>query len=400
MDLDQLIRDADPSRDLSIPIPDSSQITRQDLVVTKRRRRRPRLPPAPRTASGLVMAGSVLVVVAVVAVVFMVSGHREALTQSHPVPSSLPPDTSQLAILQRPQTAQDRTLLAVVRRAARLGRVSKPATQSALTGIVRSSMRYAQTLPDGREVFLARVRIPKVSQPSLRFLIVAPDGSWRHGQPIIAPSFGLPDNRIARIEALQGGGCITNNGPNGSGRGLTESSIEPNGVSRVHWQFASQGQGQNNNSKPLILDIPVRGNTAVATAPGLTGCEQPSAITLYNRDGQVIGSRGVRATSSTSQSPSTAQSRVTPAGVKRAILGQQSSPRATTASCRTPTASERAQASIGGADSVFFSCSITRAGRQARFYVQVIRSTGSFIAEQEHNHQAQISGCCVSRQPS
>lgn len=293
MDLDQLIRDADPSRDLSIPVPDSSPITQQEFVMPKRRRgRRRRMLTASQSASGLAVAGSVLVVIAVVAVVLTVSGQRGPLTQSHPVPSSRPPSTSQLAILQRPQTARDRTLLAVVRRAARLGGVSQPATQSALSGIVQSSMRYAQTLPDGREVFLARIHIPKVGQPLLRLLIVAPDGSWRHGQPIIAPSFGLPDNRIARIEALQGGGCITNNSPNGSGRGLTESSIEPNGVGRVRWQFASHGPGQNTN-KPLVLDISVRGNTAIATVPGFTACQPPSAITLYSQDGQIIGSRGL-----------------------------------------------------------------------------------------------------------
>ena len=294
MDLDELIRDADPSRDLSIPIPDSSQITRDELAMTEHRRgRRRRTPVASRTASGLALTGSVLVVIAVVAVVLAVSGPRGAPTQIHPVPSARARNTSELAVLQRPQTARDRTLPAVVRRAARLGGVNRPATQSALSGIVPSSMRYAQTLPDGRDVFLARVHIPKVRQPGLRLLIVAPDGSWRHGQPIVAPSFGLPDNRIARIEALRGGGCSTNKNPSGSGRGLTDWSIEPNGVARVRWQFASQDHGQPD--KPLTLEVPVRGNTAVATVPGFTGCEQPRAITLYNRDGQIIGSERVPA---------------------------------------------------------------------------------------------------------
>ena len=250
-----------------------------------------------------------LVVIAVVAVVLAVSGHRGASPQSHPVPSARAQNRSELAVLQRPQTG-DRTLPAIVRRAARLGGVNKPATQSALSYIVPSSMRYAQTLPDGRDVFLARVHIPKVRQPALRLLIVAPDGSWRHGQPIVAPSFGLPDNRIARIEALHGGGCSTNNNPSGSGPGLTDWSIEPNGVARVRWQFASQHQGQPD--KPLTLEVPVRGNTAVATVPGLTGCEQPSAITLYNRDGQIIGSRGVPANLNRSQ-PNAATTQPIPA---------------------------------------------------------------------------------------
>jgi hypothetical protein len=295
MNLDQLIRDADPSRDLSIPVPDSTQIMRDEFaMIDHRRGRRRRIPVASRTASGLALAGSVFVVIAVVAAVLAVSGHRGASTQSHPVPSSRPRNTSELAVLQRPQTARDQTLPAVVRRAARLGGVNKPATQSALSGIVPSSMRYTQTLPDGREVFLARVHIPKVHQPVLRLLIVAPDGSWRHGQPIVDTSFGLPDNRIARIEALHGGGCSTNN-PSGSGRGLTDWSIEPNGVARVRWVFLGKtAQGQS-HSKPLTLQVPVRGNVAVATVPGFKWCKLPSAITLYNQDGQIVGSGGVRA---------------------------------------------------------------------------------------------------------
>ena len=292
MDLDQLVRDADPARDLRIPVPDPAQITRGDLATRDRRGWWRRVPVGSRTVGGLGVAGSVLVVIAVVAVVLTVNGHRGVSTESRPVPSAQPASGSELAVLQRPQMARDRTLPAVVRRAARLGRVNKPAAQSALSGIVPSSMRYAQTLPDGREVFLARVHIRNVRQPVLRLLIVAPNGSWRHGQPIVAPSFGLPDDRIARIQALHGGGCSANNPASGSGRGLTDWSIEPNGVARVRWQFASQDQGQP-GSKPLTLDVPVRGNTAVATVPGFTGCEQPSAITLYNQNGQIIGSGGV-----------------------------------------------------------------------------------------------------------
>jgi hypothetical protein len=125
------------------------------------------------------------------------------------------------------------------------------------------------------------------------------------------------------------------------------------------------------------------------------------ALTAGSRrqTGASSSSTAASPTSSTSQSQSPAEARVTPGGVERAILGQQSTPRPTAASCRAPTASEQAQASIGGAKSVFFSCSITRAGKPARFYVQVIRSTGSFIAEQDHQHQDQIFGCCVARPP-
>ena len=177
---------------------------------------------------------------------------------------------------------------AVVRRAGRLGGLPKRAIDE-LSGIIPSSMRYTQTLPDGREVFLALAHGSNVRQPMLRLLIVAADGSWRDGQPIVGVGMGLPDNRIALREALRGGGCSTNMTNSGSGHGLTEWNIEPNGVARVRWQFAGQTQPV---TKPLTLDVPVRGNTAVATVPHFANCEQKSAVTLYNHDGQIIASHG------------------------------------------------------------------------------------------------------------
>lgn len=101
-------------------------------------------------------------------------------------------------------------------------------------------------------------------------------------------------------------------------------------------------------------------------------------------------------TSSTPQTGSTTEARITAGSVERAILRQKNPPRPTAASCRAPTPSERATATIGGADSVFFSCKITLDGQSARFYVQVL-SNGSFIAERERRGQEQIFGCCVAR---
>ncbi len=67
-------------------------------------------------------------------------------------------------------------------------------------------------------------------------------------------------------------------------------------------------------------------------------------------------------TSSTSQPRSTTNAGVTAGSVERAILRQKNPPGLTAASCRAPAASERARATIGGADSVCFSCKITLAG--------------------------------------
>jgi hypothetical protein len=101
-------------------------------------------------------------------------------------------------------------------------------------------------------------------------------------------------------------------------------------------------------------------------------------------------------TSHSSPPGSTTKAGVTAGNVEQAILRQRIPPRPTAASCRVPTPGERAAATIGGADSVFFSCQITLEGQSARYYVQVL-SNGSFIAERERRGQEQIFGCCVAR---
>ena len=60
---------------------------------------------------------------------------------------------SQFAMFARPQTAKDRSLPAVARRAIRLGGLG-PGFQDVLNGVIPSLTRYTQTLPDGREVFV------------------------------------------------------------------------------------------------------------------------------------------------------------------------------------------------------------------------------------------------------
>jgi hypothetical protein len=100
--------------------------------------------------------------------------------------------------------------------------------------------------------------------------------------------------------------------------------------------------------------------------------------------------------SATTARPTTSAN--TAGNVELALLHQKSPPRPTAASCRAPTANERARATIGGADSMFFSCGITLNGQPARLYVQVL-SNGSFIAENERHDQQQIFGCCVAHTP-
>ena len=123
----------------------------------RQRRTRPAAETAvPPTAGRLALGASVLIVIVVVALVLAAGGqHGASTTAEHGChrPYDVP-GSATLAVLQRPQTAKDRTLPAVVRRAGRLGGLPKRAIDE-LSGIIPSSMRYSQTLPDGREVFLA-----------------------------------------------------------------------------------------------------------------------------------------------------------------------------------------------------------------------------------------------------
>lgn len=159
--------------------------------------------------------------------------------------------------------------------------------------------------------------------------------------------------------------------------------------------------GPRPSSRRRRLSLPAAGSVVALAGAVIAVLVVAIALTAGSRrhPGPSSSSPAGSPTSSTSQSLSTAKATATPGSVERAILGQRTSPRATAALCRAPTASEQAQASIGGAKSVFFSCSITLDGKPARFYVQVILATGSFIAEKEHHHQDQIFGCCVARRP-
>lgn len=253
-----------------------------------RARRGPRFARWTRAVGAFPVLASVVVVIAVIATVLAVGGRNRSATLSQPatVPA-VGQNTSDLGVLRRAQTARDRTLPAVVRRAARLGGLNLRTVESFLRGAVATSLRYAQTLPDGREVFLTRVRGPHVHQPLLGLWIIAPDGSRRHGQPILHATFGLPDNRIARIQARSGPSCSVDMYRTGVPNGATVWSIVPNGVARVRWQFPREDD-QGHLHSAFTLDVPVHGNTAVATIPELAVCEQASVITLYGGDGRII----------------------------------------------------------------------------------------------------------------
>ena len=66
----------------------------------------------------------------------------------------------------------------------------------------------------------------------------------------------------------------------------------PNNVTRVRWQFPRQDHYGYVYKAPLTLNIAVHGNYAIATIPGRAPCDEPSVITLYGRDGNVIAHKG------------------------------------------------------------------------------------------------------------
>ena len=254
----------------------------------RRARRTPDRARWRRASRAIPIVASLVVVVAVAAVVLSVRGRDETSTPSHAAaPRARDQHPSGLAVLERAQTAKDRTMPAVVRRAVRLGALNSRTVMSFLRDAIAISMRYAQTLPDGREVFLTRVHDPQVHQPLLGLWIIAPDGSWQQGQPVLNATVGLPDNRIARIQAAYGPSCSVNIDRSGVPTGVTDWSIVPDGVVRVRWRFSREDL-QGHTYQPLTLDVPVRGNTAVATIPGRATCDNASVTTLYASGGRVI----------------------------------------------------------------------------------------------------------------
>ncbi|MGH8301090.1 MAG: hypothetical protein ACRET5_06440 [Steroidobacteraceae bacterium] len=200
---------------------------------------------------------------------------------------------SQFAVFARPQTAKDRSLPALARRAIRLGGLGT-GFQSALNGVIPSLTRYTQTLPDGREVFLTVYNPQDAVPPGARHhplpattlivgpVIVQPDGKWTNGQPLSNPRGG-ESARAAFIIARTGNGAC----------GLdTYTVIAPNQVARIRWQFGRQDRAGYVFNAPLTVNMTAHGNIAVATIPQRTSCDRPAAVTLYGHDGQVLSHTG------------------------------------------------------------------------------------------------------------
>lgn len=250
---------------------------------------------------GLPVMVSVLVAVAVAAVLISTAGHSRTVgpTRDRTTARSIARlAASQFAVFGRPQTTKDRSLPMVLRRAVKLGGLG-PGFQSILDGAIPSLTRYTQTLPDGREVFLAVYypsdflsRAPKVIDENLakskdksvllRFIIVQPNGKWTDGQPVMDPG-GSYLAAYAYLEARTGGqGC----------GGTTYFNLVPNQVARIRWQLPRQDRYGYVYKAALTINIPVHGNTAIATIPTRAPCDRPSVVTLYGHNGQVLSQTG------------------------------------------------------------------------------------------------------------
>jgi hypothetical protein len=171
-------------------------------------------------------------------------------------------------------------------------------------------------------------------------------------------------------------------------------------ISPATWHGPRPGAPPRRLPRPGVSNVTALAGIAVAVLVAVVAVSSlhGPASGLRHRPGAPHSQQTTHSspTTTTSQPTSTTQAGATAGSVERAILRQKNAPRPTAASCRAPTESERTNATIGGADSAFFSCRITLDGQSARFYVQVL-SNGSFIAERERRTQQQIFGCCVAR---
>jgi hypothetical protein len=257
----------------------------------------PRLRRSERSAGAFILAaGSVLAIA--IAAVFVLSVNTGTRPTPQPpatranVPAALEQLVSRLGVFRRAQTAKDRTLPAVLRRAVRLAHLGA-GFGSILQGSSSALDRYIATLRDGREVFLAvyprgrhAVPVPPgqtnpFAFASLSLITIQPDGKWTDGQPI-TDSGGSLTLGPRLVEATLGPGCFLG----------IDSRVIPDGIARVRWQFPRQDQQGYAFSAPLTVNVPVRDNVAIAYIPQRGACDQPTVITAYGPDGHVLARRG------------------------------------------------------------------------------------------------------------
>ena len=269
--------------------------TQHDRRHEKPQRGKPsRLWTTRRPSLGAVAATVCSVLALAIAGVLLISlhTHHSGPPRHSAAAEQIPPGVrkleTKLAVLRRPQTAKDRSLGALIARAA--GRRSLVARD--LERVIPSLTRYTQTLPDGREVFLVvyrgiggpsgRIRPTPADLAIIGLVIVQPNGKPTGGGPVDEGGGGATPGSLY---------FLARHGPDGCD-GNTLHNIVPDGIARIRWQFPSEDQSGNVHNTPLTVNVPVRQNVAIATINGLVSCAKPTAVTLYNASGQIISQIG------------------------------------------------------------------------------------------------------------
>lgn len=299
VDLDTLIREADPARDLPIPKPDPADA---DRLMRESRR-------SPRRITGALLGGiGVAVAVAVAAIALTAGGHRQgATTRSTPAPPAAGPLFAILGVLRRPQTAADR--------AAALELADRPVAQRArierklAAAERRLAARGDRTAAAKLQRELMRLRAQKLPAPApdpqVRLAAVTPWGE----QVILVPYRSGRTEELCMDSANGGGGCGMTAGAieagrawslEGAGREFAGGStgvrlfiVVPDGVAKVAFVLPRQGSvpgGPIYRHSSSVL-VPVHNNVAFAEVDRQC-CNGNLVTRWYAADGRLINVAG------------------------------------------------------------------------------------------------------------
>lgn len=284
IDLDTLIREADPARDLVIPDPDPADADRLSEEAKRR----------PGRILGAFWGGVGVAVALTVAVIALIAvGHRQGgATQSTPASSG--PLFSILGVLRRPQTAADRAavLEPAVARYQALERVAQanhagPRLERELLRLRAAARvpdplaRLAAVTPWGQRVILVPYRAGAHWELCMDFTDVP--GRVGGGGGDCGLTAGL-------IEAGQGSSL------EGAGRGFAGGStavrlfiVVPDGVAKVAFVLPRQGSvpGGPVYSHSLSVLVPVHNNVAFAQV-NRQCCNGNLVTQWYAANGQLI----------------------------------------------------------------------------------------------------------------
>ena len=260
MDLDTLIREADPAR--SLIIPKAKQADARQICAGTRH--------SLGGALNVLWVGvAVTVALAVAVVALAVGGQRHSSTSAAPIPTAARPLTSILGVLRRPQTAADRAVESAISKL----RAPEPAL-----------VRLATVTPWGEHVILAvRQAHPDDTLSVITTGVLAGGGE--------ASSGGLTAGRIeaGRGWSLEGAG---RNFAGGS-TGVRLFIVVPDGVAKVAFVLPRQPVPSSVPGSPvyrhsLAVSAAVHNNVAFVQILNRECCDGNLVTRWYAADGQLI----------------------------------------------------------------------------------------------------------------